>query len=204
VTRSRPIRTLAVAACTLAIAGCASEPMPLADSLSPDISKGAGIVPAWAAGGEPATAQALRAAAADPIPDPLDEREAVRLSLDRSPELARMVAKAESMRQEAIDMSAPMNPMLNFASGVPLESMGAVPVLAMVMGQIDELWTRPARSAVARDTYAAMLLDLGAQAVTMAAKARSMWHEVQLRADGFVGVAARELVQVNVNKGAGA
>ncbi len=182
-TRSRPIRTLAVAACTLAIAGCASEPMPLADSLSPDISKGAGIVPAWAAGGEPATAQALRAAAADPIPDPLDEREAVRLSLDRSPELARMVAKAESMRQEAIDMSAPMNPMLNFASGVPLESMGAVPVLAMVMGQIDELWTRPARSAVARDTYAAMLLDLGAQAVTMAAKARSMWHEVQLRAE---------------------
>ena len=178
---SRHTCALAAAACILAVAGCASEPMPLADSLSPDISRGTGIVPSWAEGGEPATAEALRAAAAEPVPDPLDEREAVRLALERSPDLARMIAKAESMRHEAIDMSAPMNPMLNFASGVPLDSLSAVPVLAMVMGQIDELWTRPARSAVARDTYAAMLLDLGAQAVSMAAKARAMWHEVQLR-----------------------
>jgi cobalt-zinc-cadmium efflux system outer membrane protein len=180
-TRSRYALALAAAACTLAVAGCASEPMPLADSMSADISRGTGIVPAWADGGEPATAQSLRAAAADPVPDPLDEREAVRLALERSPDLARMIAKAESMRHEAIDMSAPMNPMLNFTSGVPLDSMGAVPVLAMVMGQVSELWTRPARSAAARDTYAAMLLDLGAQAVSMAAKARTMWHEVQLR-----------------------
>jgi cobalt-zinc-cadmium efflux system outer membrane protein len=165
----------------IAAAGCATEPMPLADTLSNDISRGTGIVPAWADGGEPACANAMRAAAADPLPDPLDEREAVRLVLDSSPELARMIAKAESMRHEAIDMSAPMNPMVNVASGVPFDSMNAVPVLAMVMVQIDELWTRPVRSAAARDTYAAMLLDLGAQAVTMAAQARTMWHEVQLR-----------------------
>ena len=180
-THPRLIRALATAACIVAAVGCAAEPMPRADSLSADVARGAGIVPAWADGGTPPTAQSLRAAAAEPIPDPLDEREAVRLALERSPELARMIAKAESMRHEAIDMSAPMNPMLNFASGVPLDPMSAVPVLVMVMGQIDELWTRPARSAVARDTYAAMLLDLGAQAVSMAAKARSMWHEVQLR-----------------------
>jgi cobalt-zinc-cadmium efflux system outer membrane protein len=185
-TRSRYALALAAAACTLAVAGCASEPMPLADSMSADIARGTGIVPAWADGGEPATAQSLRAAAADPVPDPLDEREAVRLALERSPDLSRMIAKAESMRHEAIDMSAPMNPMLNFASGVPLDSMSAVPVLAMVMGQIDELWTRPVRSAVARETYAAMLLDTGAQAVSMAAKARSMWHEVQLRDEELV------------------
>jgi cobalt-zinc-cadmium efflux system outer membrane protein len=175
------IRALAAAACTLAAVGCAHEPMPLADSLSEGISRGTGVIPSWAAGSEPEDAQSLRHAAADPVPDPLDEREAVRLALERSPELARMIAKAEAMRHEAVDMSLPMNPMLNVGSGVPVGSMGTVPVLAMVMGQIDELWTRPARSAVARDTYAAMLLDLGAQAVSMAAKARAMWHEVQLR-----------------------
>jgi len=175
-----------MAALTLALAGCASEPMPLADSLSQDMARSTGMVPAWAAGGEPATAQSLRAASADPIPDPLDEREAVRLALERSPELARTIAKAESMRHEAIDLSAPINPMLNIASGIPLDSMGSVPMLAMVMGQISEIWTRPARSAVARDTYAAVLLDLGAQAVATAAKARAMWHEVQLRDEELV------------------
>jgi len=175
-----------MAALTLALAGCASEPMPLADSLSQDMARSTGMVPAWAAGGEPATAQSLRAASADPIPDPLDEREAVRLALERSPELARTIAKAESMRHEAIDLTAPINPMLNIASGIPLDSMGSVPMLAMVMGQISEVWTRPARIAVARDTYAAVLLDLGAQAVATAAKARAMWHEVQLRDEELV------------------
>jgi outer membrane protein TolC len=155
--------------------------MPLADSLSADMTRGAGMVPSWASGSEPATAESIRAQAAVPLPDLLDEREAVRRTLEHSPELARMAEKVESMRQEALDMSAPMNPMVNVASGAPLGSMGAEPILAMVMLQIDELWTRPVRSAAARDTYAAMLLDLGAQAIAMASSARSMWHEVQLR-----------------------
>lgn len=155
--------------------------MPLADSLSADMTRGAGMVPSWASGSEPATAESIRAQASVPLPDLLDECEAVRRTLEHSPELARMAEKVESMRQEALDMSAPMNPMVNLASGAPLGSMGAEPILAMVMVQIDELWTRPVRSAAARDTYAAMLLDLGAQAIVMASSARSMWHEVQLR-----------------------
>lgn len=181
--RPQPARLARLAATGLAAAlwGCATPDLSEPSSIAPDVARGTGLTPSWAGAGAPPTAESIRASAAKAVPSPLDEREAIRLALEGSPDLARMIAQAEAMRHEALDMSAPMNPMLVLNSGVPLDSMAVVPVLAMMMFQVDELWTQPVRSAAARDTYEAMLLDVGASAITMAAQARSMWHEVQLR-----------------------
>ncbi len=163
--------------------GCTPPKLEPPSSIGSAIASRAGATPAWAAGdGSPSLdASSLRSAASTALPSRLDERVAVAVALDANPELARMVAETDAVRAEALDSAAPQNPLVNFTSGVPLDSMSVVPIFAMLMVQVDDLWKQPMRSDAARDTYEAALLSLGARAVAVASDARSLWHEVAMR-----------------------
>ena len=165
------------------LAGCTPPKLAAPSSIGSEIASRTGATPSWATGEAAASPDAaqLRAASTLALPPSLDELVAVAMVLDANPELARMIAETEAMRSEALDTAAPQNPMVNFTSGIPFDSMSVVPIFAMLMVQIDDLWKQPIRSAAARDTYEAALLALGARAVAIASDARSLWHEVALR-----------------------
>ena len=175
-------RSAVVALSALLVAGCATHTFEQPDSLGPDLQSRAGVAPSWTQpNAKVIDAQALNAAAVTALPNPLNEADAVAIALDASPDIARMLAETDALRSQALDISMPLNPVLNFASGVPTDSMGVVPIFAMLMVQIDELWKQPIRSESAHDSYEAALLSLGAEAVALASNARSLWHEVTMR-----------------------
>ncbi len=164
------------------VSGCATPTFQQPASIGPDIARQTGISPAWTTEGVPAPdAVALRNAVALPIPDPLSEVEAVTMALNASPVMAKMISETNAMRAEAIDLSLPQNPIVNLTTGVPLDSMSAVPLFAMLMVQIDELWKQPIRSEAARENYQAALLSLGAGAIALATETRVAWHDIALR-----------------------
>lgn len=177
-------RSAVVALTALLVGGCATQTFEQPASLSADLKSRAGVAPDWTQPDAKAIdAQALHAAAMTALPNPLNEVDAVAIALDASPSIAKMIAQTSAMRAEAIDISTPSNPVLNFNSGVPLDSMSAVPIFAMLMFQVDELWKQPLRSEVARDNYQAALLSLGASAVALAVETRVAWHEVAMRSE---------------------
>ena len=177
-------RCAVVALTALLVGGCATQTFEQPASLSADLKSRAGVAPDWTQPDAKAIdAQALHAAAMTALPNPLNEVDAVAIALDASPSIAKMIAQTSAMRAEAIDISTPSNPVLNFNSGVPLDSMSAVPIFAMLMFQVDELWKQPLRSEVARDNYQAALLSLGASAVALAVETRVAWHEVAMRSE---------------------
>ncbi len=177
-------RCAVVALTALLVGGCATQTFEQPVSLSADLKSRAGMAPGWTQPDAKAIdAQALHAAAMTALPNPLNEVDAVAIALDASPSIAKMIAQTSAMRAEAIDISTPSNPVLNFNSGVPLDSMSAVPIFAMLMFQVDELWKQPLRSEVARDNYQAALLSLGASAVALAVETRVAWHEVAMRSE---------------------
>ena len=177
-------RCAVVALTALLVGGCATQTFEQPVSLSADLKSRAGVAPDWTQSDAKAIdAQALHAAAMTALPNPLNEVDAVAIALDASPSIAKMIAQTSAMRAEAIDISTPSNPVLNFNSGVPLDSMSAVPIFAMLMFQVDELWKQPLRSEVARDNYQAALLSLGASAVALAVETRVAWHEVAMRSE---------------------
>ena len=177
-------RCAVVALTALLVGGCATQTFEQPASLSADLKSRAGMAPDWTQPDAKAIdAQALHAAAMTALPNPLNEVDAVAIALDASPSIAKMIAQTSAMRAEAIDISTPSNPVLNFNSGVPLDSMSAVPIFAMLMFQVDELWKQPLRSEVARDNYQAALLSLGASAVALAVETRVAWHEVAMRSE---------------------
>lgn len=167
----------------LFLSACTAPQMDLPVSIGPDIASRTGAQPTWSRdGANPAPdANSLQAAAVTALPNPLNEVDAVAIALDESPDIARMLAETDSLRSQALEIATPLNPVLNFSSGVPLDSLGVVPIFAMLMVQIDELWKQPIRSESARDSYEAALLSLGAEAVRLASDARSLWHEVAMR-----------------------
>ncbi len=167
----------------LFLCACAAPQMDLPNSIGPDIASRTGVKPAWSGVDSTDTrdGKSLRAAAAVALPNPLNEVDAVAIALDASPDIALMLAQTDALRSEAIEIATPQNPVLNFSSGVPLDSLGVVPIFAMLMVQIDELWKQPIRSESARNSYEAALLSLGAQAVALANETRSLWHELFLR-----------------------
>ena len=168
----------------LLVAGCATQNFEQPASLGADLQTRASVAPSWTQPDAKAIdAQALHAAAATALPNPLNEVDAVAIALDASPSIAKMISQTNALRAEAIDISTPSNPILNFNSGVPLDSMSAVPIFAMLMFQIDELWKQPLRSEVARGNYQSALLSLGASAVALAVETRLAWHEVVMRSE---------------------
>ncbi|GDY06195.1 hypothetical protein LBMAG51_09820 [Phycisphaerae bacterium] len=175
----------------LFLSACAAPQMDLPTSIGPDIASRTGVKPAWSGIDSTDTqdGKSLRAAAAIALPNPLNEVDAVAIALDASPAIAKMISQTNALRAEAIDISTPTNPVFNFTSGVPLDSMSAVPIFAMLMFQIDELWKQPLRSEAARQNYQAALLSLGASAVALAVESRVAWHEVAMRSE------ERELAQ---------
>ena len=154
----------------LLLSACATPQMDLPVSVGPDIASRTGAQPTWSRDGANTApdANALHAAAVTDLPNPLNEVDAVAIALDASPDIARMLAETDSLRSQALEIATPLNPVLNFSSGVPLDSLGVVPIFAMLMVQIDELWKQPIRSESARDSYEAALLSLGAEAVKLA------------------------------------
>ncbi len=163
--------------------GCTPPKLDAPASLGSEIASRTGATPAWAQGESPLSPDAatLRSAANRALPDPLDERVAVAMALDANPLLARMIAETDALRADAFDIAAPQNPVVNLTSGVPLDSMSVVPIFAMLMVQVDELWKQPIRSEAARDSYEAALLALGARAVALSTETRALWNEVALR-----------------------
>lgn len=163
--------------------GCTPPKLDPPSSLGSEIAARTGATPSWASGDAPTSpdAASLRRTASLALPPSLDESVAVAMALDANPELARMIAETEAMRADALESAAPQNPVVNFTSGIPLDSMSVVPIFAMLMVQIDDIWKQPMRSDAARDTYEAALLTLGARAVAIASEARSLWHEVAMR-----------------------
>ena len=131
----------------LFLSACAAPQMDLPVSIGPDIASRTGAQPTWSRdGANPAPdANSLQAAAVTALPNPLNEVDAVAIALDASPDIARMLAETDSLRSQALEIATPLNPVLNFASGVPLDSLGVVPIFAMLMVQIDELWKQPIR-----------------------------------------------------------
>jgi outer membrane protein, heavy metal efflux system len=177
-------RSAVVALTALLVGGCATQTFEQPASLSADLKSRAGMAPGWTQPDAKAIdAVALHAAAMTALPNPLNEVDAVAIALDASPSIAKMIAQTSAMRAEAIDISTPSNPVLNFNSGVPLDSMSAVPIFAMLMFQVDELWKQPLRSEVARENYQSALLSLGASAVALAVETRVAWHEVTMRSE---------------------
>ena len=172
------------------VGGCATNTFEQPASLGADLQSRTGVAPSWTqADAKVIDAQTLHAAAAVALPNPLNELDAVAIALDASPAIAKMLSQTNALRAEAIDISTPSNPVLNFTSGVPLDSMSAVPIFAMLMFQIDELWTQPLRSETAQQTYQSALLSLGASAIALAVETRVAWHEVAMRSE------ERELAQ---------
>ena len=168
----------------LLVNGCATQTFEQPASLGADLQSRAGVAPVWThPDAKVIDAQTLHAAAVTALPNPLNEVDAVAIALDASPSIAKLISQTSSLRAEAIDISTPSNPVVNFTSGVPLDSMSAVPIFAMLMFQVDELWKQPLRSAVARDNYQAALLSLGASAVALAVETRVAWHEVAMRSE---------------------
>ncbi len=182
--RRLPLSTaVALAGSTFALASCTTPELNHPTAISSEVSAGSGVAPNWQTSLDSGLldGESLRSASADPLPNPLDERRAVEIALGASPEIARMLAETEGLRCEAMDVSAPMNPVISLTSGVPLDSMSVVPIFAMLMVQIDELWKQPIRSESAHASYEAALLSLGAGAIAITSDARSLWHEVALR-----------------------
>ncbi len=173
---------LVALAAAVQVVGCGAPTLELPSSIAGEIRARTGVEPAWASAAAP-TAQSLVDAAATPLPSPLGESDAVALALSASPEIARLLAETAALRAEALDDASPMNPTLELASAIPLGAMNAVPVLAMVATQIDELWKQPIRSEIARDAYEAALLSLASEAVLLSVEARARWHEIALRED---------------------
>lgn len=169
----------------LFISACAAPQMDQPVSIGPDIASRTGVRPTWTRESENAApdSNSLRASSAVALPNPLNEVDAVAIALDASPAIAKMISQTNAMRAEAIDIATPSNPMLNFTSAIPLDSMGVVPIFAMLMFQIDELWKQPLRSEAARENYQAALLSLGASAVAIAVETRVAWHEVVMRSE---------------------
>ena len=167
----------------LFVSACTAPQMDLPTAIGPDIASRTGVKPAWSGidSTDKQDGKSLRAAAAVALPNPLNEVDAVAIALDASPDIARMLAETDALRSQAIESATPLNPVLNFSSGVPLDSLGVVPIFAMLMVQIDELWKQPIRSEAARESYEAVLLSLGAEAVALANETRSLWHELFLR-----------------------
>lgn len=177
-------RNAVVVLTALLVCGCATQTFEQPASLSADLKSRAGVAPGWTHPDAKAIdAPTLHAAAMTALPNPLNEVDAVAIALDASPSIAKLISQTSALRAEAIDISTPTNPVLNFTSGVPLDSMSAVPIFAMLMFQIDELWKQPLRSEVARDNYQAALLSLGASAVALAVETRVAWHEVAMRSE---------------------
>ena len=177
-------RSAIVALTALLVGGCATQTFEQPASLGADLQSRAGVAPDWTHPDAKAIdAQTLHAAAVTALPNPLNEVDAVAIALDASPTIAKMISQTNALRAEAIDISTPTNPVLNFTSGVPLDSMNAVPIFAMLMFQIDELWKQPLRSEAARENYQAALLSLGASAVALAVETRVAWHEVAMRSE---------------------
>ena len=180
-TNTHALHCCALGAC-LALESCSAPQLSPVHSVAGEIASRTGVNPVW--GGDAATAAptnaTLRANAATPLPTPLDEGHAVALALNASPEIARLLAESAGLRAEALDDASPMNPVLNFTSGVPLTEGAIVPIFAMMMVQLDELWKQPIRSDVARDSYEAALLSLASEAVALSTKARALWHEIAL------------------------
>lgn len=173
----RPIY-VTLLACTLC--SCAAPQLSEPHSIASQVASRTGVTARWGADGTLVPdANALEHNSAVALPNPLDEAAAVAIALDASPDLAEQFAQTQALRAEALETATPLNPVLNFASGVPLDSMGVVPVFAMLMAQVDELWKQPMRSDAARDSYEAALLSLGSAAVTIAAETRALWHETQ-------------------------
>ena len=168
----------------LLVNGCATQTFEQPASLGADLQSRAGVAPGWTRpDAKVIDAQTLHAAAVTALPNPLNEVDAVAIALDASPSIAKLISQTSALRAEAIDISTPSNPVVNFTSGVPLDSMSAVPIFAMLMFQIDELWKQPLRSEVARENYQAALLSLGASAVALAVETRVAWHEVAMRSE---------------------
>ncbi len=164
------------------VGGCATHTFEQPTTLNADLQRNTGVAPSWTQSNSKAIeAQMLHAAAATELPNPLNEVDAVAIALDASPAIAKMISQTTALRAEAIDIATPTNPMLNFSTGVPLDSVSMVPIFAMLLFQIDELWKQPLRSEVARDNYQAALLSLGASAVALAVDTRIAWHDVVLR-----------------------
>ena len=180
-TNTHTLHCCALGACVV-LASCAAPQLSPVHSVAGEIASRTGVNPAW--GGDASTAAptsaTIRADAATPLPTPLDEGHAVALALNASPEIARLLAESAALRAEALEDATPMNPVLNFTSGVPLTPGAIVPIFAMVMVQLDELWKQPIRSDIARDSYEAALLSLASEAVALATKARTLWHEIAL------------------------
>ncbi len=174
---------LATTLSTLALPSCVTPQMKPPASIGADVAQATGVTPNWSDpdAGVTIDGASLRSASATPLPNPLSERVAIGIALDASPEIARMLAETDSLQAQAMEVSTPMNPVVNFASGAPLDSMSVVPIFAMLMVQIDELWKQPIRSEAAHANYEAALLSLGAGAVALASDARALWHEVAVR-----------------------
>lgn len=174
-------RVLLAAALTT-VCACTAPKLQEPSSIAADVATRTGSSVNWGSGGEnPPSADLLAANSPVSLPSTLDEAAAVAVALDASPTIAEQFSKLQAVRAEALEAATPLNPMVNFASGVPLDSMGVVPIFAMLMVQVDELWKQPLRSEGARDSYEAALLALGASAVAIAADARALWHEVSQR-----------------------
>lgn len=169
----------------LFLSACAAPQMDLPTAIGSDIASRTGMNPAWSREGanDAPDANSLLGAAGLAVPNPLNEVDAVAIALDASPAIAKMISQTNALRAEAIDIATPTNPMLYFNSGVPLDSMSAVPIFAMLMFQIDELWKQPLRSEAARANYQSALLSLGAGAVALAVETRVAWHEVAMRSE---------------------
>lgn len=164
------------------VGGCATNTFEQPASLGADLQSRVGMAPGWTQpDAKVIDAQALQTAAAIALPNPLNEVDAVAIALDASPAIAKLISQTNALRAEAIDISTPSNPVVNFTSGVPLDSMSTVPIFAMLMFQIDELWKQPLRSEAARENYQAALLSLGASAVALAVETRVAWHDVAMR-----------------------
>ena len=129
---------------------------------------------------------------------PLDARTAVDLAISGNRALRRVVAEAERRRALLQDAQLGPNPVVNVASGVPLD-MGVVPVLAMVGQQVDWLWKRDAIVGEADAQLRVLLFEAAALAASTAAEARSAYVatagaiEVEALARRDVEVAGRIL-----------
>jgi outer membrane protein TolC len=179
-TRTNQITSFASVLALIALAACTPPALKPPASMSDEVRARAGVDPAWQTSPAP-TAESLREASAQPLPSPLDESAAVAIALGASPEIGRLLTEAEALRAEALDSATPINPAINFTSAIPLGSMGVVPIFAMVMAQVDELWKQPIRSEAARDEYEAALLTLATEAIALSVDARTRWHEVVVR-----------------------
>lgn len=138
---SRLCRCLTTVALITALTGCAHTPPSTLEDVAPEL-----------AGRVPLPQEQLNAVLADGGIDPkeiwdgvspLSADVAVRCALNENRMLRRALSEADRRTALFSDAQLPPNPTLSAAVGAPL-SMGVVPVVAMIGGQIDWLWKRDA------------------------------------------------------------